>query len=122
MAQSRWAGQLGFEAHLPSRGATANARCGGAGNGPTAPATPVVNDGGGRVRAWWHSGEPALGIRDGRGSPGGLTHGGGESTERNRLGCRGPATKGPSGSAGERRGVNGGTEGGDVDGAAPREN
>jgi hypothetical protein len=80
-----------------------------------------VKDGGGRVRAWRHSGEPALGIRDGRGSPKGLTHGGGESAERNRLGCQGPATKGPSGSAGERRGVSGGTEGGGVDGVAPRE-
>jgi hypothetical protein len=111
LAQSRWGGQLGFEAHLLSRGAAANARRAGTGGGPTTPAALVARGGGSRARAWRHDGELALGIGDGRGSPGGLAHNGGESVERNRLGCRRPVAKGPSGSAGERWGVGGSTEG-----------
>jgi hypothetical protein len=81
LAQSRWAGQSGFKAHLASRAVTANVRHGSAGDGSAAPAMPVVRCGGVRARACQRGAELVLGLRDGRGSSRGLTHGGSESTE-----------------------------------------
>jgi hypothetical protein len=57
---------------------------GGAGDGPAAPSLSAVREGGVRSRVSRCGVEPALGLGDGRGSPGGLAHGGGELMKGNR--------------------------------------